>query len=677
MLSLCNMNSVHGASVDFVVDDAGELKALHGEGVYKRKEEEKEGKSPSHSKKDVDKGSGLALHSGKNVFWEGGRNKKKIKHDPIFSDVSELREVAQYVDSKGEFGNRSIVLDKNLKEKVLHSDAQQKNEDLMQPDQGELQGLVFVSNENFISDPKIRELYVKERKLHVRKVQSVGFVHRELELAVNKASLLLHDYIGQKISVPLLDEIISVLKTGVRESSIPFANIYAPPQDVRNGIVFIVVKPSLVEDIRVADGRYFDKEQVLEKIGQKIGEPVDTEKLERDLQIASLHPDREVKASFSQGSVESTTLVNLDVEEQKPWRVYTSFANDGSSDLDKEQISIGAYHNNLWKKDHAASYQFTTSSDHTSLKAHNIRYDFPLWGAQKLSLRYGRSDTEASILDGVFATEGRFRQLGVRYQMPFLDPFTVGDWALSSHKVSIGADHKDIKGDILFTLFGDPLDTGLGADVEVVNSVIEYEGVLSDPYEGQTKINAEFIYSPGGLTDENEDLDFETTRADVHSRYVYARLFADRSMPLSLKVLDKNLFFNSGVQGQFSPHRLIGSERYVNFSKPGFRGYESGAFSGDSGVGSYFELETSRYNMITTPTYKDSLKVGVFTDFGVFYNNDAQGGEDNRKSIWASGVSFDYRVNDRVSSVLTLSQDLSGQDDSTNQEVMYRLLLSY
>jgi len=667
-------HDVSASSLDLIVDNAEELKTLYKDGSYKQK------KNKSHfvSKKALEKEKSLIFQIRKFPDKAEKVSKEKLlrKHDPIFSNASEFQNAIQQLNSASKSPRHNLQMDEEIKKGITTLGLEEKETAKIAPDK--LQGLVFVQSDAFVSDPKVRKLYEQKRELHALAMQSLGFVHNELEEAISNAFEDLKSYIGQPISVSLVDKIVVLLKDSIRKSNIPFTNIYIPPQKIEGGIIFVVIKPSMVEDVRIARSEYSSEVRLLKTIDQEPGEPIDIKRLERDLAILSLHPDRQAKASFSAGSSDNTTLIDIDLDEQKPWRVYASLSNDGSEDLDEKQFSLGGYHNNLWGKDHKVSYQYTTSADRRSLKAHNLRYDVPFLKTQNLSVSYTNSKTKASILDNAFETKGRYSQLGVRHQTSLLDTLVFTDgWSLRSHKVSIGADYKDIKGDILFTLFGDPLDTGLGADVEIANGILEYEGLLNDPYKGQTKLNAAFVYSPGGLSGKNSDSDFEATRANTSSNYMYARLSGDRTMPLSLNVFNKNLNFNSGLQGQLSPDRLLGSERFVNYPRRGFRGYNSGVFSGDSCVSGYLELKSSKYNLVSSPYYKDALQTAVFTDFGVFYNNNPEDSEDKKDGIFSTGVSFDYQINDKANFIVTLSQDLSAQDKETNQKLTYRLILSH
>lgn len=678
LILLCHIFLCHTkarANIDLIVENPEELKRLYEEGIYSYKGLEV--KEPSFlTKKTLEKPRSLLPIKSTDIQREESQLKSIIKkRDPIFDDIDALQNAMSGEDLSNINSTRKSPINTQDVQGIVSRVGVRKEKPAVEPDK--LQGLVLVGGEHLINDSKTGKLYAEEKLLNNKDIQIIGFNNQVSNSVINVFPAM-GAYLNQEISLELLDEIISILKEQIRSSNIPFTNIYAPPQDIKDGIVYLVIKPALVEDVRIAKSQYFDELRVLNKIEQELGEPVDAAKLENDLAVLSLHPDRQFKATFAPGDTENTTRIDIDIEEQKPWRVYATRSNDGSEDLDKDLMAFGGYHNNLWGLDHKASYQYTTSGDRKSLRAHNFEYTLPYYDTHSLVMRYTRSKTQASVLDNAFDSRGDFSQVGLRHRSEFIGTKEIAEgWSLSEQKLFVGIDKKKIDGDILFSLFGDSLDTGVGADVEVFNTAFDYEGVLKDPLQGKTRLSANLVYSPGGVGSKNKDRDFVTARANTKSSYSYLRFKADRELPLAYKLLDKPFKFKHGFQGQISPNRLIGSERFINSYRPGFRGYKSGELSGDSGIAGYLELETSTYNLIANGYYTDALKASIFTDFGTFFNNNASTLEDQRSSIFSVGGAMKYQINDNVNSEVVVAQDISGQGDDMGQSFMYRLLFGF
>ena len=655
------------ANIDLIVDNPEELKELHNRGVYK----------PAVSsinlisKKNTEPFLGVNEENrDKSSF--GKRKFKRV--DPIFSNVQDMGLVIKPSEKpKVQTSNNSVVKASAVNE-ILKNIKDPRKSSLNPSD---LNGLIIVGSEQFVANQNVVNLYNQEKNVSNSVIQTIGF-DPKISKVIGQSFSALRPSIGQKITLEKIDVVTDIIREEVRSSNIPFTNVYAPPQDVENGIVFVVVKPAIVEDVRIAESQYFDELRMLGKIGQDIGDPLDAKALETDLAILSLHPNRQVKASFSPGRIKNSTQVDIDIEEQKPWRVFASQSNTGSEELDETVRSFGGYHNNLWGLDHKGTYQYVTSMDGESMKAHSVEYAIPYYDTHGVVLRYNQSETEASVLNNTFKTEGEFSQISLKHETNIIGQKEFADgWSISDQKLSFGIDRKRIEGDVLFTLFGNPLDTGVGADLSVFNTVIEYEGELADKYGGQTDLKGKLVYSPGDVGSRNSDSDFSTARSDTDANYTYVTLKADRIVPLDYRVLDKNVSLKTGVQAQITADRLVGSERFINSPSAGFRGYKSGDLSGDMGAAGYLEIETSPYNLISHKHYNDSIKASVFADFGTFINNDILDTEERRSNILSLGGAIQYQINDNVNSQLVVTKDISDQDSEAEQNVMYRLLLGY
>jgi len=312
------------ANIDLIVDNPEELKELHNRGVYK----------PAVSsinlisKKNTEPFLGVNEENrDKSSF--GKRKFKRV--DPIFSNVQDMGLVIKPSEKpKVQTSNNSVVKASAVNE-ILKNIKDPRKSNLNPSD---LNGLIIVGSEQFVANQNVVNLYNQEKNVSNSVIQTIGF-DPKISKVIGQSFSALRPSIGQKITLEKIDFVTDIIREEVRSSNIPFTNVYAPPQDVENGIVFVVVKPAIVEDVRIAESQYFDELRMLGKIGQDIGDPLDAKALETDLAILSLHPNRQVKASFSPGRIKNSTQVDIDIEEQKPWRVFASQSNTGSEELDE------------------------------------------------------------------------------------------------------------------------------------------------------------------------------------------------------------------------------------------------------------------------------------------------------------------------------------------------------
>ncbi len=77
-----------------------------------------------------------------------------------------------------------------------------------------------------------------------------------------------------------------------------------------------------------------------------------------------------------QGKVPETVDVRVQVKEEKPYQIFSSFTNTGDPESGRTRLSIGAQHSNLFDRDHSATLSYSTSpefiSDVTQLGAHYL-----------------------------------------------------------------------------------------------------------------------------------------------------------------------------------------------------------------------------------------------------------------------------------------------------------------
>jgi len=662
------------ATLDLFVDSPEELMALYKDGAYKAQK-------PSQVRYVVD-AEEEQLSDGPAAMisrLKVAQTNESEARDPILfvaDDVIELVAASKAYKPKPEA--QSKVRDEDVEEILVQVDQEIERREARKV-QDRLQGVIFVPDDRWIESPEVSDIRAKRGDDIYDISYSVGFADGSLQRSLQTASEIVEQFISTPIDLQLVNKLVEKTKQHVRKGRVPFTNVYAPPQTISEGVLFIVVRPALVEEIQIAKSDYFDSTRFLKNLRRGIGEAVDVELLEEDMAMMSLHPDRQLKASFSPGTENNTTIVNIDVDENRPWGGYISRSNTGQPDIDREQYVVGVHHNNLWGLDHRAEYQYLTSADRESLEAHNFSYTLPFDYDQRLKLKYAQTETDTEILDGSFSTTGEFESFGLEYQKDFLEQYQPFDgYILSNNKISLGLDYKNISGDVLFTLFGDPIGVGLDTNVDVVNLTASYEGVLEDPFDGMSNVRGSLTFSPGDATSRNTVEKFEAARADTEPQYAYLKLSADRRMPFYVEEVGEDpLSINTGFSSQLSANRLLGSERFVNNSAAGFRGFASGSFSGDSGVSMYAELETPSYNLISNQYIEDSLQGKVFLDYAFFYNNDALEGEVSSEYIASIGAQLNYVINDSLSSELILARDLSLKNNDERQTIKYRLLYAY
>lgn len=542
------------------------------------------------------------------------------------------------------------------------------------PEDEIIKGIIFVPYENFIDKQNLKQYYALFKAEENKLVSAVGFPNLDEKTVQSLAT----PYLGRSLNIENLDALALEIKNVIRQSNQPFANIYVPEQTISDGVIILVVRQALLQSVELNGNSQFKDAQIKDQIRLNPGDFIRKDKLEQDIAWLNLHPNRNVNVAFSEGDEPNTTKIDVNVEETKAWRVFASSANDGTETLDKQQYTLGAMHNNLWNADHRVLYQYGSSIDSGALRSHNFMYTAPLPWRDLVSFSVVNSKAKADLLNGSFESSGRYTQYGIDYDIPLLRSGLTAfpGWALDDQIINLGLDKKSSEGNVLFTLFGAPIATGLETDVEVFNISMGYSGKLMDPLRGTTTFQTALTASPGNLGSKNDDTAFERSRSETDSRYAYATMSADRLMPVQLTKEGKPFELATHIHGQVSNQRLIGSERMLGGLQKGFRGYQPDAFSGDYGYGIGFDLMTP-YWQVTEKPFKSAIRLSAFADTGLVGNIDATDNEESIERTLSTGLMLNYIIEDNLSTSLQLSQDLSGQDKDRVQNVLWRMLLNY
>lgn len=485
-------------------------------------------------------------------------------------------------------------------------------------------------------------------------------------------------YLGTIINTNLLENMIADIEEVVRGSRKPFASVFIPEQTVKGGVITLAIKQALLEDMRVAGNEHFSEKQISKQIAQKVSDPVDVKQLNDDLAWLNLHPNRRVSAAFTKGEDTGTTTTEIIVEDQKPWSVFASLSNSGTETLGTDQYGVGFSYNNLWSKDHKLSYQNTATLSSSNLDAHSLSYEFPFPWRHLLSLNYQNSEATADILNNTFRSEGKYNELSADYKIPLYEKdFLDTGWAFSDQFLTAGLAYKHSEGDVLFTLFGDPIATGLNTDVEAVNAHLKYNGRIEDPWSGINIVDSKIVFSPGPVGDNiNDETAFSAARANTDGTYFYGSFSVERTSPLSVSEDWEPFRLVTFAKAQLTTDRLLGGERWLSAGQKGFRGYQPDAYSGDYGGAFAVDIIAPRLNL-DNEYFDSNLSVSAFLDYGYLRNKQPELTEYSKKGLFSTGVQLDYELSDYLRSRLVVGHDLGNESNDKSKSVSWQLTTTY
>jgi hemolysin activation/secretion protein len=301
------------------------------------------------------------------------------------------------------------------------------------------------------------------------------------------------------------------------------------------------------------------------------------------------------------GDAPGTTDLLLRTQDRFPLRAYVGYEDSGNQYTGDERILTGFNYGNLFGIGQQLSYQFTSGTDVNKFTAHSGTYVIPLPWRHQLTF-FGSYANSSASLGPDLSTGGVNWQVSGRYEVPLpgTDHFT--------ESVTGGFDFKRSNNDLIF---GVATVSNVFTDVD--QFVLGYQAGCQDDY-GSTSASATGFWSPGGMSNNDDNLDYMGTRAGARTNYAYGQFTLNRVTRLPFD-------FSWTVRGevQEADANLLPSEQLGLGGYATVRGYDEREVNGDNGFLVSTEVATppvSIAEFLGIKQVKDQLQFLGFVDYG-------------------------------------------------------------
>ncbi len=479
-----------------------------------------------------------------------------------------------------------------------------------------LEGLVFVNSPELI----------KQEGLNDKDLHFIGVPLLESPVFEE----LIVPYLGQPVTLTLLDEITREIILFYKESNRPVVDAIIPEQNIETGTIQILVLESKLGKVTVEGNKWFSQDLLVGHLRIKRGETLDSDKLLRDIGWLNQNPFLRVDLIYSKGENQGETDIVLKTKDRFPVRFYTGYEDNGSVITGRDRILGGINWGNAFNLGHQLSYQFTGSNDFSRMQAHSLNYSAPFKSKRTLSVfgSWAQSNGTAATAD----IDGTSWQISSRYS------FELPEWRFIKQQLAIGFDFKRSDSTLGYNVL-----TLTDAVSDVDQLVAEYKGHLNDK-RGFTDFGANVYLNPGGITSKNTTYDYQQFSNDINVKdsYIYARVNASR-----VTYLPNQFKWTSAFQAQYSSANLLPSEQLAIGGKRSIRGYEESTASGDHGFMFNQEIHLPPIKLSHNLGYKglhDTLHLYGFFDFGVVSNNKNTDNAKNNFDLYSIGPGFRYVI---------------------------------
>ena len=445
-------------------------------------------------------------------------------------------------------------------------------------------------------------------------------------------------FLSQPLTIENLNRLSADLTLALDQAGYSVADVAVPEQEVRGGVVQIIVRVGALGDVRVEGNKHFSAASLKRLISLEPGETIRADRIKRDLITVNTNPFRQADVIFERGDAPGETDIVLNVSDRRPFRVFSNYANNGVSATGLSRFAAGASYGDVWGKGHVADAQFAISDDGESYWSVGGSYIAPLRSGHVLSFSgdYIRTNIPANEF---FDTRGASRRLEAKYSIP-LTPLNLrrGDTFL------IDMTH-ELSGAFQYKRFNNTVEFG-GTQVfesspEIFQFAANYALSLEDEL-GAWNFNASGVYSPGGFTEANSDEFFTVVREDAKAVYAYMNVGLSRVLRLPY-----NMSLVARARAQLAGGRLVAPEQFAIGGASTVRGFQEATSLGDQGYFASAELRsplwTPKLTGLVGASGDDQLQAAAFFDIGDVWNHGARTGFENTDNLASAGVGVRYR----------------------------------
>ena len=420
-------------------------------------------------------------------------------------------------------------------------------------------------------------------------------------------------YLGRPATLADLNRLCRDFSAYFIDQDLPVVTAVLPEQQIRDGVVQILILRGRLGRVICEGARYFNPEDIEAVVRIREGEDINLQTLTDDVNWLNSTPFRQVEPTLTPGKKPGTTDVILETRDRFPVRPFIAYDNFGIQSLGYDRYSAGLSLIDIWTGwDQQINWQYLTSGGFTSLISNNGSYSLNLPWQHNLTFFGGYSsanpDTDTAGLSGTgLGQSGYYWQASGRYNIP-LPTLSLLEGLDFRHQTYLGYDFKASNTDIFFNGTSLPAGGGIGL-YKISQFVAGYTLNLTDPI-GFTTFEGVMFGSPGGMNSNNNDTTFETIAPGARAAYVYGKLSLQRLFRLPL---DGSLILSGQIQQANT--NLMPSESFGIGGYDTVRGYDQRSANGDNAYLGNIEIRSPTVSLIGDALGGGNLDQLVFLGF--------------------------------------------------------------
>ena len=444
-------------------------------------------------------------------------------------------------------------------------------------------------------------------------------------LPAEEVERLVTPFTGKQKDFADIQRALEALELAYRERGFGIVQVQLPEQDITKGVVqFRVVQPRM-RNVVVEGNKHYTSENIRRSVPTvREGETPNSKAIARNLQMTAENPVKETSVLLRSADRDDQVDATIKVQDDKPWRMFVSIDNTGTSDTGYWRAGIGYQHANLFDRDHTLTAQYITSpTDASKVSIYGLGYRIPYYELNSsLDLIAGYSDVDSGAVQGLFNVSGQGSIYAARWN------YYLPRWQDVEHKVSVGLDYRAYQNQVTFS------GTGLVPDITVHPLGVTYSGTHRAAAAETHFYITGAANIPGG--NDGSDADFQRSRAGATANYTVLRLGGSHTMAFK-----NDVQLRLALNGQYTDDALVAGEQFGIGGPDSVRGYLLRETANDKGYSANFELYTPDFSgKLPKVEGLGGLKVRAlaFFDYGSVSRNKALPGESEGETLKSVGV---------------------------------------
>jgi hemolysin activation/secretion protein len=484
-------------------------------------------------------------------------------------------------------------------------------------------------------------LFAMSLALPAEEIPAVSFTVSEFRISgenpisIEETNRVLETFLGEHQGLEGLLEAASEFEAAILNAGNSFNRVQLPPQTLEAGIVELKVIQIQLANVIVKGNEHFSEENIRNSVpGLIVNTTPDTKLLAKQLIVANKHPSKQIAMRMKQSEEADSVDAVIEVKDQRPWQLFSTLNNIGTSKTGRLRVSAGGQHNNLFGFDDSFTASYTTSPGNTSdVKQWGLNYSIPLYKySGKFDFFYSRSDVDSGTVQSVFDVSGAGKFLGGTYTQTYQSQKNY------RHSMSVGVQDKFFDNNVDFQ------GSQLGKDIRSRPLTFSYIGEVQME-KSQVNFNIDYVRNLGG-GNQNTKTAYNSSRTGAEQIWDVIRYNATYNRSLGEQWLLK-----VALKGQWSNERLISGEQFGVGGSSSVRGFEERAVSGDRG--NQVTVQFSR------PMFNKKVSARVFSDMGHVKVVSPTSGETRSQTLMNIGAGMSWKINDNLNLSVDYAHELN------------------